>query len=69
MAKVRFNQVGDKKGIQELDLPEGATVADLLKETGVRDTREVRVNNNIASEATELKEDDLVMALPRVVGG
>lgn len=66
---VRFTEVGSKKGVQEVELGPGETLKDLLARQGVTADREVRVNNNIASEGTELQDQDFVMALPRVVGG
>lgn len=66
---VRFAEVGDRKGVQEIQLGANDTLKDLLAKAGVTDDREVRVNNNIASEGVELKEGDFITAIPRVVGG
>lgn len=66
---VRFTEVGSKKGVQELELGPGETLKDLLTRQGVTADREIRVNSNIASDGTELEDQDFVMALPRVVGG
>jgi molybdopterin converting factor small subunit len=66
---IRFAEVGNRKGVVEVDLGPDETLKDLLAKQGVAADREVRVNNDLASEGTELKEGDLIMALPRVVGG
>lgn len=66
---VRFAEVGNRKGVTEVELGPNETLKDLLAKAGVADDREIRINNNIASEGTELQEGDFVMALPRVVGG
>lgn len=66
---IRFTEVGSKKGVQEVELGPGESLKDLLARQGVTGDREVRVNSNIASDGTELQNDDFVMALPRVVGG
>lgn len=67
--KVRFAEVGNRQGVIEVDLGPGETLKDLLAKQGVTEDREIRVNNDIASPGVELAPGDLVMALPRVVGG
>lgn len=67
--KVRFAEVGNRKGIVEVDLGPNDTLKELLTRQGVTEDREIRVNNTVASDGMELQDGDLIMALPRVVGG
>ncbi len=73
-----FAAYRDRVGTDELemDLPEGATVADLIERVRTRadggelpDSVAVAVNQEYASEETELHDGDEVAFIPPVAGG
>jgi len=71
-ALLRKHHPGPNRSVPlEVDLPEGAVVADLVPALKLPGdiVRSVFVNNEAAQLQTPLKDDDLVGLFPPVVGG
>jgi sulfur carrier protein len=64
-----FNRYGVRSG--EIELPAGATVADLLKSLGIplSEIGFVVRNSTVLKETEQLRNGDVVLILPFVLGG
>jgi len=64
-----FNRYGVRSG--EIELPAGATVADLLKSLGIPlpEIGFVVRNSTVLKETEQLRDGDVVLILPFVLGG
>ena len=64
-----FNRYGVRSG--EIELPAGATVADLLKSLGIPlpEIGFVVRNGTVLKETEQLRNGDVVLILPFVLGG
>jgi len=64
-----FNRYGVRSG--EIELPAGATVADLLKSLSIpfSEIGFVVRNSTVLKETEQLRDGDVVLILPFVLGG
>jgi molybdopterin synthase sulfur carrier subunit len=72
MASLRGKLPPEAKGLAELDVPAGATVADVLGKLGIPDgqVHAVMVNDELDhNRSRTLKEGDALLVLPPVAGG
>ena len=68
---LRHRPDGSLQNSLTLELPEGATVADLLRELQAPERLEVliAINDEQADEATPLQDGDEVELIPAIAGG
>jgi molybdopterin converting factor small subunit len=64
--KVRLGKLGSE--VQELRLRSGTTVKDLVKARGLYELS-IRLNGNVVRLSTQLKDGDLVVAVPPFIVG
>ena len=67
MATVRVAELGSIP--QELNVPDGSTVAQVLELAGVNQGLQVRLNSNPVDPTQEVTDGDVLVALPAVKGG
>lgn len=67
MPRIRVAKLGER--VQELHLPDGATIATLLEQAIVQSGFELRVNNMPAKPDVELQDGDIVTLVPQIRGG
>jgi len=65
--KIKLFEIG--RAIRDLQVPEGATLAEALCGIFENAEVEVRVNGSPATRNTELNDQDVVTAIPKMEGG